>query len=71
MTEQMKNIIFILCLLSFILPEQSSADITFGDFKRFYNIADDNALLAIPRLKIHIDGDSVYIFHQSAGASTR
>ncbi len=67
----MKKIIFVLFILSFSIPDLSVAEITLGDIQRFYPIADDNALLAIPRRKIHFDGDSVYIFHQSAGASTR
>lgn len=67
----MKKILALFYILALAMPEISSAQITLGDIKRFYPIADDNALLAIPRRKIHIDGDSVYIFHQSAGASTR
>ncbi len=67
----MKKILLCLYILGFVSVESSYADITLGEIKRFYPIADDNALLAIPRRKIHLEGDSVYIFHQSAGASTR
>ncbi len=67
----MKKQIFYILILSFILTELASAGITLSGIERFYPIADDNALLAIPRRKVHLDGDSVYIFHQSAGASTR
>ncbi len=67
----MKKLIFFFLIFGFCYIESTSADITLSDMQRFYSIADDNALLAIPRRKIHIDGDSVYIFHQSAGASSR
>ena len=67
----MKKTLFFTYILFLCLAEFAEAQLSLGDIKRFYPIADDNALLAIPRRKIHIDGDSVYIFHQSAGASTR
>ncbi len=57
-------------LYSYESSSELATSVSLGTIERFYSLPEHRSLLSIPRRKIHVIGDTIYIFNAANGSNT-